>query len=324
MTIHLSQLIGGGVVIRQNEQARLINGATVFGFAQDAVARGVALAQILPEGGEAVDLLALAAKGLLDIPVRHPEPARMYLCGTGLTHTGSASARDAMHAGSEENISDSMKMFRMGIEGGKPADGAIGVQPEWFYKGPGTEAIAPNAPLVSPAFALDGGEEPEIAAWYLNGTDGTPHRIGFSLANEFSDHVTERMNYLFLAHSKLRPASFGPELRLGELPRNIEGRSKITRGDEVIFDAPFLSGEDNMSHTIANLEHHHFKYDCFRRPGDLNVHMFGTATLSVASGIQTQDGDVFEISAPDFGLALVNPLKVTAPASPAAVKVAML
>ena len=65
-----------------------------------------------------------------------------------------------------------------------------------------------------------------------------------------------------------------------------------------------------MSHTIANLEHHHFKYAPFRRPGDLHVHMFGTATLSFAGGITPQAGDVFEISSAAFGLALRNPLFV--------------
>ena len=43
-----------------------------------------------------------------------------------------------------------------------------------------------------------------------------------------------------------------------------------------------------MSHTIANLEHHHFKYGLFRQPGDVHVHMFGTATLSFADGIKTR------------------------------------
>ena len=74
----------------------------------------------------------------------------------------------------------------------------------------------------------------------------------------------------------------------------------------MIWEKPFLSGEDNMSHTIANLEHHHFKYDLFRQPGDIHVHMFGTATLSFADGIKTEPGDVFEISEPQFGLPLTN------------------
>ncbi len=316
----LSQLKTGGVIVREGAQARLLPGLnSTYALAQAAIAAGAGLADLLPAGGETVDLPALLAAGAIDVPVRHPEPARMYLCGTGLTHLGSAATRDAMHAGTTEQLSDSMKMFRMGLEGGKPAAGGIGVQPEWFYKGPGTEAVAPGDPLTSPAFALDGGEEPEIAGFYVIGPDGVPNRLGFSLANEFSDHVTERINYLFLAHSKLRPASFGPELRLGPLPAHVEGRSRILRGDTVIFDQPFLSGEENMSHTIANLEHHHFKYAPFRRPGDLHVHMFGTATLSFAAQLTAQPGDVFEISSPQFGLPLRNPLAVAPATGPAVV-----
>jgi hypothetical protein len=65
-----------------------------------------------------------------------------------------------------------------------------------------------------------------------------------------------------------------------------------------------------MSHTFANLEYHHFKYSLFRAPGDVHVHMFGTATLSFADGIRTQEGDVFEIEADGFGLPLRNPLAI--------------
>ena len=171
-------------------------------------------------------------------------------------------------------------------------------------------AVAPGKPLTSPGFALDGGEEPELAGIYLIAPDGTPARVGWALANEFSDHVTERINYLYLAHSKLREASFGPELLVGDLPLDVRGSSRIRRGDTVIFEKPFLSGEANMSHTLANLEHHHFKYALFRQAGDLHVHMFGTATLSFADGIAAQAGDVFEIEAALFGLPLKNPLAV--------------
>ena len=69
----------------------------------------------------------------------------------------------------EETLTDSMKMFRMGLEGGKPKRGKAGVQPEWFYKGDGSFVAAPGAPLVSPGFAEDGGEEPEVAGIYIIG-----------------------------------------------------------------------------------------------------------------------------------------------------------
>ncbi|TIT57283.1 MAG: GguC protein, partial [Mesorhizobium sp.] len=94
---------------------------------------------------------------------------------------------------------------------------------------------------------------------------------------------------------------------------DIRGTSRILRDGKTLWEKPFLSGETNMSHTIANLEHHHFKYSAFRQPGDVHVHMFGTATLSFADGINTEAGDVFEIEAGDFGLPLRNPLDIEKP-----------
>ena len=67
-----------------------------------------------------------------------------------------------------------------------------------------------------------------------------------------------------------------------------------------------------MSHHVRNLERHHFKYTLFRRPGDVHVHFFGTATLSFADGVYARDEDVFEIEAPPFALPLRNPLKTVA------------
>ncbi len=304
------------VVAWNGEQdARIVEGvSSTYELAQKAIEAGKGLADFiatLPQG-PTVDVDAAQKEGRLGLPVAHPDPAHFVVAGTGLTHLGSADGRDKMHkaAQSAEKPTDSMRMFLMGVEGGKPKPGETGVQPEWFYKGDGSQLKATGEDLVSPAFALDGGEEPELAAIYLIGSDGMPYRLGFCLANEFSDHVTEKGNYLWLAHSKLRQASLGPELLVGDLPAHVEGTSRIRRGEEVIFEKPFLSGEANMSHTIANLEHHNFKYDLFRRPGDLHVHFFGTATLSFSEGIKTEAGDQFEISAAPFKLTLVNRLAV--------------
>ena len=304
---------GRAVAAVEDGIARVVQGAgSVYELAREAAMGGRTLADAVASHGlgRTVDAAALLAAGRLLPPIDHPDPAHLYVTGTGLTHLGSAATRDAMHKSTieakQETLTDSMKMFRMGLEGGKPAPGAVGVQPEWFYKGNGHAVVAPGAPIPSPAFALDAGEEPEIAGIYVVGPDGTPYRVGFALANEFSDHVTERINYLYLAHSKLRHCAFGPELLVGELPRHVSGMSRILRGGQVLWEKPFLSGEDNMSHTIANLEHHHFKYGLFRQPGDVHVHMFGTATLSFADGIRTEPGDVFEIEESHFGLPLRN------------------
>ncbi len=76
----------------------------------------------------------------------------------------------------------------------------------------------------------------------------------------------------------------------------------------MLWSDEWLSGDDNMAHSIANLEHHHFKYRDFRRPGDVHVHFFGAATGSFTKNVKTAPGDVFEIASPAFGRPLRNPL----------------
>ncbi|EJL35059.1 AraD1 family protein [Novosphingobium sp. AP12] len=301
------------VILAEGDAAHILPGVTsTRELALRAIAEGVTLTEAAKAcgQGEAIDIAAEFAAGNLLAPIDHDDSAHLLMTGTGLTHLGSAEGRDKMHqaASSGSNLTDSMRMFLEGLEGGKPAEGTEGQQPEWFYKGDGQLLVGPGEALVMPAFAKDGGEEPELAGIYLIGEDGTAYRLGLALANEFSDHVTERHNYLWLAHSKLRQAALGPELLLGTPPQKIEGTSKVVRNGETIWEKPFLSGEDNMSHTFANLEHHHFKYDLFRRPGDVHVHFFGTATLSFADGVTTEEGDVFEIAAAPFTLPVSNPL----------------
>ncbi|MBC7736179.1 MAG: GguC protein, partial [Candidatus Saccharibacteria bacterium] len=139
--MHLSQIrtpAGPAVVARQGSTAQVVlNTATVYELAQAAIAAGHGIeAEVHQRGlGETVDLQGAA----FDLPVSHPDPAHLHLTGTGLTHLGSASARDAMHAklDAAEDLTDSMKMFRMGLETGRPAAGQVGAQPEWFYKGNG-------------------------------------------------------------------------------------------------------------------------------------------------------------------------------------------
>ncbi|MYM33569.1 FAH family protein [Duganella sp. FT94W] len=305
------------VGVLEQSTIRIIDGyATTYALAQDAIRKSVGLSALVEKtvGAQTADFKAVAAAGRMLPPLDHSDHAHTYVTGTGLTHLGSADTRDAMHkkiGGDVESLSDSMKMFRMGVEGGKPAPGAAGVQPEWFYKGDGSIVAASGQDLAMPDFALDGGEEPEVAGLYVIGDDGQPYRVGFAIGNEFSDHVTERQNYLYLAHSKLRVCGLGPALLVGEAPDSVEGTSRIyDKEGKVRWEKPFFSGEQNMSHTIANLEHHHFKYPLFKRPGDVHVHFFGTATLSVADNIVVQPGETFEIDAPQFGPALRNKLSV--------------
>jgi hypothetical protein len=315
MAVRLSQIRERGgarrVVAADDRGAVVLDGVeSVHALARAALAEGTSLAEAVERRRSAsLDLDEAVAEARVLPPIDHPDPAHCLLTGTGLTHLGSAEGRDKMHkTAAGGTVTDSMRMFQMGVEDGKPAPGTIGVQPEWFYKGDGSAIVGPGEPLPSPGFALDGSEEPEIAGIYIIDDEGRPRRLGYVLANEFSDHVTERGNYLWLAHSKLRHAALGPELLVGDLPADVRGTSRILRDGAVIWEKPFLSGEANMSHSLANLEHHHFKYPGFRRPGDLHVHFFGTATLSFADGVETREGDVFEIKAAPFTRALRNPL----------------
>ncbi|KAF1698372.1 FAH family protein [Pseudoxanthomonas jiangsuensis] len=309
-----------GVVDADGGQVRVLDAPhSVYALASAAIAAGRGLDEeaAAAPGATRLDYATLLRERRVLSPLHHPDPAHCLVTGTGLTHLGSAAARDAMHQNLQQQaqagtLTDSMRMFQWGVEGGIPAPGTAGAQPEWFYKGDGAIVAAPGAELESPDFALDGGEEPELVGLYLIGPDGTPHRLGFAIGNEFSDHVTERQNYLYLAHSKLRACAIGPELRTGALPADLRGTSRLRRDGAVVWEKPFVTGEANMCHSLENLEYHHFKYPAHRRPGDVHLHFFGTATLSFADGVRAQPGDVFEIALPELGAPLANPLRTVA------------
>ncbi|HTZ56965.1 MAG TPA: AraD1 family protein [Acidobacteriaceae bacterium] len=244
-------------------------------------------------------------------PIDHPqEVSRCLVSGTGLTHLGSARDRASMHKVKEEELTDSMKMFRWGVERGKPAEGEIGIAPEWFYKGYGSIVQAHGGPLLIPPYAEDGGEEAEIAVIYVIGPDGRPYRVGMTQGNEFSDHRFEKKNYLNLAGSKLRTCSIGPELAVNVDFRNVPGTVTITRDGKEFWSQAILSGEEEMSHSLRNLEHHHFKFELHRRPGDVHIHFLGAHSLSFGQGIELKDGDVMEICFNGLGRPLRNTVKV--------------
>lgn len=241
----------------------------------------------------------------IDVP---GQPSRLLVSGTGLTHLGSARERQAMHVKAED-MTDSMRMFQWGVEGGRPAGGKIGIAPEWFYKGDGSILRGPGETLDIPGHAEDGGEEAEVVGIYVIDDEGNPCRIGLAQGNEFSDHKFEKRNYLNLAGSKLRQCSVGPELVIGCSFGDVRGEVRITRGSETVWQKKLASGEDNMCHSLANLEHHHFKFDGHRQPGSVHVHFFGADALSCGDGIVLQDGDVAEVAFEGFGRPLRNPIR---------------
>jgi hypothetical protein len=323
---------GRRVAVVEEPDLRLLSRHTsVFELAQAAIASGRGIAEVAaadrsPEtlGYDAV-YERRSPWGLLP-PFDHPdEPGRCLVTGTGLTHKASAENRQSMHgaAPTTEPLTDSMKMYRIGLEGGRPAAGQIGAAPEWFYKGCGTVLRAHGELLDVPDFAGDGGDEAEVAGAYVVGPDGTPYRVGLVQGNEFSDHVTESQNYLYLAPSKLRTCAVGPELVIGAEFAQVPGTVRIERAGGVVWEAAVTTGEVVMSHTLANLEHHHFKYDQHRRPGDAHLHFFGADHFSFRDRIRVEDGDVMAVAFQGFGRPLRNAVRLDR-SRPAAVAVRVL
>ena len=172
------------------------------------------------------------------------------------------------------------RTYQLGVEGGRPVRGSIGNAPEWFYKGNGTLLRGHNDALDVPSYAEDVGEEPEVAGVYLVDGAGVPRRLGMAAGNEFSDHALERRNYLDSAASKLRQSAIGPELVLDPDFNDVTGEVAIERDGRVFWSRAIRNGEAAMCHSLENMEHHHFKFENHRRPGDLHVHYFGADAFS--------------------------------------------
>lgn len=318
--MHLVQIAMGNerrvAVVREPQLVLLREVDSVLALARRALAEGRALTAIAEEL-QSKDVLPYdevyegRSTWKLLAPIDCPgDPQRVQVSGTGLTHLGSARDRQAMHvkptAQEEANMTDSMRMFEWGRQQGRPAEGTVGIAPEWFYKGNGSLVRGPFAALEIPGYAEDGGEEAEVAAIYLIADDGTPWRIGMAAGNEFSDHVFERRNYLNLAGSKLRTCSLGPELLVGAEFSDVAGRARILRNGEVLWEKKIRTGEENMCHSLSNLEHHHFKFALHRQPGTVHIHFMGADSLSYGEGVRLEPGDVTEIQFDDFGRALRN------------------
>lgn len=317
------------VAVVEEPRVRVLDGVkSVLQLAREALESGAGLLRLIEKKStrETLDydpIYSGSSPWKLLPPIDHEEPARCLVSGTGLTHLGSAKNRNAMHNAKETDVTDSMKMFRWGLEGGKPAAGKAGVAPEWFFKGVGTILRAHNEALPVPYYAEDGGEEAEVAGVYVIDSAGKPRRIGMATGNEFSDHKFEKRNYLYLAGSKIRPCSLGPELVVDPAFQSVSGKASILRGGKEVWSKDIATGEAEMSHSLANMEHHHFKFESHCRPGDVHVHFFGACALSFGEGVELADGDIMEVRWDNFGRALRNPLKV-APKSDAAVAITSL
>jgi hypothetical protein len=326
MSVRLVQLKHGErrcTALVEEPRLHLLDAAAIYSLAESALRLGIKLLEAAKRAAtdKFLDYDPIYdghSEWKLLPPIDHPqEPARCLVSGTGLTHLGSARDRQAMHTKAlsvEEfdELTDSMKMFRWGVEGGRPTPGRIGTPPEWFYKGTGSILRAHNELLEIPSYAEDGGEEAEIAAVYIIDKNGRPFRIGMSIGNEFSDHCFEKKNYLNLAASKLRNCSVGPELVLDPEFESVPGEVAIERNGCKIWKKQIRTGEAEMCHSLQNIEHHHFKFETHRRPGDIHVHFLGADCLSFGEGIRLSDGDLVHIYFEGFGRPLRNRIRTLA------------
>jgi hypothetical protein len=203
-----------------------------------------------------------------------------------------------------------MKMYRIGLEGGAPPPGQIGAAPEWFYKGTGRILRAHGQSLNVPNHGQDGGEEAEIAGLYIIDPSGQPYRIGLAQGNEFSDHVMEAQNYLYLSASKLRQCALGPELIVGHDFAELQGRASVERNGKTLWQSPIASGGRWMSHSLTNLEHHHFKHESHRHPGEAHIHFFGADVFSFRDRLKLQEADEMVVAFESMGRPLRNPLHI--------------
>ena len=248
-------------------------------------------------------------------PIDHPEPAHCLVSGTGLTHLGSAAHRQAMHGKDDADLTDSMRMFRAGLEGGRPAGR------DDRARHPSGSSKARARCCERRARRSSSRRTDTTAARKRNSPASTsidergrPRRIGMTTANEFSDHALEKTNYLHLAASKLRTCAIGPELvtdpglhpgAAARSPSSVTAsRSGPRRSPPAM--APCATAWPTSSTTTSSTSAH-------RRPGDVHVHFYGADALSFGDGVTLRDADVMVVQFDGFGRALRNPLRVAAP-----------
>ena len=84
-------------VVEDSSVRTIENATSVYDIALASLTAGRTLAQTIATTtlGKAQSRDAILAEGRGLAPIDHPDPAHLYVTGTGLTHLGSASTRDA-------------------------------------------------------------------------------------------------------------------------------------------------------------------------------------------------------------------------------------
>jgi len=123
-------------VTSDDGHVRTIRGATTtYDLATEAIRKKQSIERIIEDriSNEKDTMTEIISEKRIHVPFHHPDPYHQIITGTGLSHLGSASARNSMHAKlsqDESSMTDSMKMFKWGLDGGKPNATDIGTQAE--------------------------------------------------------------------------------------------------------------------------------------------------------------------------------------------------
>ena len=217
-----------------------------------------------------------------DVP---SEPARCLVSGTGLTHKASAKNRDAMHAAAQA-VTDSTRMYQSGVEGGKPAPGRSGSRARVVLQG--MRHGAAGAQRAADCSGIRGGRRRGA------GSSGrVPDRC--ARARRGGSDSRWAMSFPITCWSARticiwRPRNCAPAPSV----RNswwmaisiwCPERYRSNAASRILWSREIRTGESAMCHSLANIEHHHFKFEFHRRPGDLHIHFFGADAFSFGDGV---------------------------------------
>src|SRR5215211_6419476 len=126
---------GRRVGVVDEQRLALLHGvSSVYQLAREAIKAGKKLEKLIDGrvGSEPLEYDPIyhgQSDWSLLPPFDHPaEPARCFVTGTGLTHKASAQNRHSMH-GDPQQLTDSMKMYQIGLDGGRPEPDCIGAPP---------------------------------------------------------------------------------------------------------------------------------------------------------------------------------------------------
>ena len=206
-------------------------------------------------------------------------------------------ARSGRSRRRQKPVTDSMRMFRVGPCGGRPDRRRNRHCAGMVLQGRRRRAAAlPLRRSLFPRTQKTAAKKRRSPAIYLIDSQ-TARRTASACARAMSSPTTNSSGATI---SILQAQSFALQhrARTGRWPR----LSAPSTGEVSIERDGSRSGEERSrpakktcAHSLANLEHHHFKFAGHRQPGNVHVHFFGAHSLSFGEGIELKDGDWMQV-----------------------------